>query len=131
MDRTQFRTSARQTAIALRETVALAFDTLRSHKLRSSLTLLGVILAVSTLVAVMSVLNGLNLYVADKVANLGANAYVVDRVGIVTNMEQWTKARKRPPIDISDLCLLYTSGMARKSHFPRTRVTVPYSSLSA
>ena len=89
MDRTQFRTSARQTAIALRETVALAFDTLRSHKLRSSLTLLGVILAVSTLVAVMSVLNGLNLYVADKVANLGANAYVVDRVGIVTNMEQW------------------------------------------
>jgi putative ABC transport system permease protein len=103
MDRTQFKASARQTAIALRETFALAVDTLRAHKLRSSLTLLGVILAVTTLVAVMSVLNGLNLYVADKVANLGANAYIVDRVGIVTNMEEWTKARKRPPIDISDL----------------------------
>jgi putative ABC transport system permease protein len=123
MDRTQFRTSARQTAIALRETVALAFDTLRSHKLRSSLTLLGVILAVSTLVAVMSVLNGLNLYVADKVANLGANAYVVDRVGIVTNMEQWTKARKRPPIDISDLDALRT-GMSLATNIAGVMQTI-------
>jgi putative ABC transport system permease protein len=54
-------------------------------------------------VAVMSVLNGLNLYVAEKVANLGANAYVIDRIGIVTNFEQWNKARKRPPLQMSDL----------------------------
>ena len=103
MDRSKIKVSARQATIALRETLALALDTLRAHKLRSSLTLLGVILAVTTLVAVMSVLNGLNLYVADKVANLGANAYIVDRVGIVTNLEQWTKARKRPPLDMDDL----------------------------
>src|SRR5271154_2300126 len=104
----QMGMKAGEAGVALRETLAIAVDTLRAHKLRSSLTLLGVILAVSTLVAVMSVLNGLNLYVADKVANLGANAYIVDRVGIVTNMEQWTKARKRPPIDISDLDALRT-----------------------
>jgi MFS family permease len=42
---------------------------------------MGVILAVTTLVAVMSILNGLNVYVADKVANLGANAFVIDRIG--------------------------------------------------
>jgi putative ABC transport system permease protein len=103
MDRAEIRTTAREASIALRETITLALDTLRAHKLRSSLTLLGVILAVTTLVAVMSVLNGLNLYVATKVANLGANAYLVDRVGIVTNLEQWTKARKRPPFDVTDL----------------------------
>jgi putative ABC transport system permease protein len=62
-----------------------------------------VILAVTTLVAVMSILNGLNVYVADKVANLGANAYVLDRIGIVTNFQDWNKARKRPPIEVSDL----------------------------
>ncbi len=89
--------------IALRETLSIAIDTLRAHKLRTFLTLLGVILAVTTLVAVMSVLNGLNVYVAEKVANLGANAYVIDRVGIVTNFEQWNKARKRPPLQMEDL----------------------------
>ena len=86
--------------VALRETLAIAVDTLRAHKLRSFLTLLGVILAVATLVAVMSVLNGLNVYVAEKVANLGANAYVIDRVGVVTNFEEWNKARKRPPLQM-------------------------------
>ena len=94
---------ASEMRVALRETLAIAVDTLRAHKLRSFLTLLGVILAVATLVAVMSVLNGLNVYVAEKVANLGANAYVIDRVGVVTNFEEWNKARKRPPLQMSDL----------------------------
>src|ERR1700693_6341479 len=92
----------RQTLVAVRETFWIALDTLRAHKLRTFLTLLGVILAVTTLVSVISVLNYLNVYVADKVANLGANAYVIDRIGIVTNFEEWNKARKRPPLDMSD-----------------------------
>jgi putative ABC transport system permease protein len=94
---------ASEARVALRETLSIAVDTLRAHKLRSFLTLLGVILAVATLLAVMSVLNGLNVYVAEKVANLGANAYVVDRVGVVTNFEQWNRARKRPPLQMEDL----------------------------
>jgi putative ABC transport system permease protein len=92
----------RQTLVAVRETFWIALDTLRAHKLRTFLTLLGVILAVTTLVAVISVLNGLNVYVADKVANLGANAFVVDRIGIVTNFQEWNKARKRPPLQMDD-----------------------------
>src|SRR5579863_9250979 len=92
----------RQAAITLREATILAFDTLRAHKLRSFLTLLGVILAVTTLVSVMSVLNGLNLYVATKIANLGSNAFVVDRVGIITNYDDFLKANKRPPLRMED-----------------------------
>ena len=95
-------TKVQRAAVALLETFRIALDTLRSHKLRTFLTLLGVILAVTTLVAVISVLNGLNVYVSDKVANLGANALVVDKIGIVTNLDQWTKAKKRPPLDMSD-----------------------------
>ena len=98
-----FLEGARHTSVALEETLRLALDTLRAHKLRTFLTLLGVILAVTTLVAVMSVLNGLNLYVANKIANLGANAFIVDRFGIITNEEQWYKARKRPPLRPDDL----------------------------
>jgi putative ABC transport system permease protein len=97
------RSEARQTLAALRETIWIALDTLRAHKLRTFLTLLGVILAVTTLVAVISVLNGLNVYVADKVANLGANAFVIDRIGIITNFQDWNKARKRPPFQMEDL----------------------------
>jgi putative ABC transport system permease protein len=92
----------RQTSVALQETLWIALDTLRAHKLRTFLTLLGVILAVATLVAVMSVLNGLNVYVADKIANLGANAFVIDRIGIATNFKEWNEARKRPPLEIAD-----------------------------
>jgi putative ABC transport system permease protein len=78
------------------ETLKLALDALRAHKLRSFLTLLGVILAVTTLIFVMSVISGLDFYVADKVANLGANVYIVDRFGIITSNDEWFKAQKRP-----------------------------------
>jgi putative ABC transport system permease protein len=84
------------------ETFLLALDALRAHKLRSFLTLLGVILAVATLVAVMSVVAGLNFYVADRVANLGANVYLVDRFGIITSQDAWVKAQKRPLVTLEE-----------------------------
>src|SRR6266436_1967759 len=75
------------------ETLKLSLDALRAHKLRSFLTLLGVILAVTTLVFVMSVIAGLNLYVAERVANLGANVFIVDRFGIITSRDAFRLAR--------------------------------------
>jgi putative ABC transport system permease protein len=87
---------------ALGEAFRMALDALRAHKLRSYLTLLGIVLAVTTLVAVMSVVNGLNLYVADRVANLGANVFVVDRIGIITNARNFFDAQRRPPITADD-----------------------------
>ena len=86
----------RSAAVTMMETLRLALDALRAHKLRSFLTLLGVILAVTTLVAVMSVVAGMNFYVADRIANLGANVYVIDRFGIITSNDAWVKAQKRP-----------------------------------
>lgn len=88
--------------ITFTETLKLALDALRAHKLRSFLTLLGVILAVTTLVAVMSVIAGMNLYVAERVANLGANVYLVHRFGIITSEDDWIKAQKRPMITLED-----------------------------
>jgi putative ABC transport system permease protein len=90
------------TKVALGETFRLALDTLRVHKLRSFLTLLGIILAVATLVGVMSIVSGLNLYISDKIANLGANAFVVNRFGIITNQDEFLKAQKRPLVTYDD-----------------------------
>ena len=92
----------RGAAVTAVETLRLALDALRAHKLRSFLTLLGVILAVATLVAVMSFVAGMNFYVAEKVANLGANVFLVDRFGIITSNDAWTKAQKRPLITLEE-----------------------------
>ena len=77
-------------------------DTLRVNKLRTFLTLLGVILSVFTLVLVMSVVEGLNRYVSDKVADLGANTIVFTRFGIITNFDDFVKAQRRPPLRTDD-----------------------------
>ena len=95
--------------VTFSETLKLALSALRAHKLRSFLTLLGVILAVTTLVAVMSVIAGLNLYVADRVANLGANVFIVDRFGIITSQDAMIKAQKRPLITYDDYVRLRDS----------------------
>lgn len=91
------------------ETLKLAVDAIRAHKLRSFLTLLGVILAVTTLVSVMSVIAGLNFYVADRIANLGANTYLVHRFGIITSEDAWIKAQKRPLITMDEFTRLRES----------------------
>src|SRR5262245_48545228 len=90
--------SARQPAspgvrrgVSIREPALIALETLRAHKLRSFLTLLGVILSVSTLIVVASMIKGTNRYVADKVANFGANVFLVERFPIVTSAEQFVK----------------------------------------
>jgi putative ABC transport system permease protein len=88
------------------ETLKLALDALRAHKLRSFLTLLGVILAVTTLVFVMSVIAGLNLYVAERVADMGANVFIVDRFGIITSRDEFIKAQKRPMVTLDDYARL-------------------------
>lgn len=93
---------SRSAWVTFGETMKLALDSLRAHKLRSFLTLLGVILAVATLVSVMSVIAGLNFYIADKVANLGANVLVIDRFGIITSSDAWVKAQKRPVLTLED-----------------------------
>ena len=60
------------------------------------------ILAVTTLVAVMSVVSGMNFYVADRIANLGANVFIVDRFGIITSNDAWVKAQKRPLLTMEE-----------------------------
>jgi putative ABC transport system permease protein len=62
-----------------------AIQSLRSSKLRSFLTLLGIILATTTLIAVMSVISGMDVYIAQNVSNMGADGYRVTRIV----MMQW------------------------------------------
>ena len=65
--------------IDFKETVTLAFDTLRSNKLRSGLTILGIVIGVMTVITISSVVNGLNQSVAGLVESLGSNVLFVFR----------------------------------------------------
>jgi putative ABC transport system permease protein len=65
------------------EAVAGAVQSLRGSKLRSFLTLLGIILATTTLIAVMSVINGMNVYIARNVTSMGADGYRVQRIAML------------------------------------------------
>jgi putative ABC transport system permease protein len=81
--------------VPLREPVGVALETLRAHKMRSFLMLLGIILSVTTLIVVIALISGVNQYIADKVANLGSNAFTVMRFPIITEMEELVKALRR------------------------------------
>ena len=96
--------------ITSREAFWIALETLRTHKLRSFLTLLGVVIATTTLIVVMSVINGMNLYIADRIANLGANVFIVHQYKWAQGYEAWLKARRRnQPIRIEDFEFLRDS----------------------
>ena len=84
-----------KSAASLREPALIALDALRSHKLRSFLTLLGVILAVFTLLLVVSLVSGSNKYIADRVANFGANVFIVAQYPIVTSQEEFVRLQRR------------------------------------
>ncbi len=89
--------------VTAREAFWIALEALRAHKLRSFLTLLGVVIATATLIAVMSVINGMNLYIAEHIANLGANTFILHRFQWAQGWESWLKARRRnKPIRIED-----------------------------
>ncbi len=84
------------------ETIRIAASALRTHKLRSFLTLLGVIIGVMTVVSVVSIIAGLNSYIAEKVFQLNPDVYVVTQFGIITSREQFFEAVKRKKIDWGD-----------------------------
>ena len=89
--------------VMAREAFWIALEALRAHKLRSFLTLLGVVIATTTLIVVMSIINGMNLYIADHIANLGANVFILDQFKWTSSDEEWLKMERRnKPIRVED-----------------------------
>lgn len=82
----------------LSELFRIALRALRAHKLRSFLTLLGIIIGVTTIVGVVGVISGLNTYVKEKVIVLAPDVYIVTQFGIIRSREEFLQALKRPPI---------------------------------
>src|SRR6266498_1939337 len=84
------------------ETIRIAATALNTHKLRSFLTLLGVIIGVMTVVSVVSIIAGLNNFVSEKLFQLNPDVYVVTQFGIITSQQEFLEAIKRKKIDWDD-----------------------------
>src|SRR5437870_6109230 len=81
--------------LAVRDNLAQCFSALRSHKLRASLTMLGLTMGVATLITVMTLVQGANLYVEQKIANLGTNVFQIGRMPFaVTDFTLYSKAQR-------------------------------------
>jgi putative ABC transport system permease protein len=85
------------------ESVLVALASLRANKLRSILTLVGVIIGVTTVIAVVSVIAGMNRYVASTINQLGATTFFVTKWGIITSEEAWLAARNRKSFETADM----------------------------
>jgi len=85
------------------ESIGIALKSLVTNKLRSILTLIGIIIGVMTVIAVVSIIAGMNKYVANQINTLGPSTFFVDKFGVIMSEEEWHEAMKRKDITLKDM----------------------------
>jgi len=84
------------------ENLRVSWDTIRSHKVRSGLTLLGIVIGVTSVISVAAIIGGLNSFIAGKVEQLGSRTYYVARFPAGTppfNLPERFRVRKHLEYD--------------------------------
>jgi putative ABC transport system permease protein len=93
--------------LQVRESLSMAWLSLRANKLRSFLTLLGIIIGVLTVIAVVSVIQGLNNYVYTKMSFYGANDFSVQKFSMMgTSLKEFREQMKRKDLTLTEVQLL-------------------------
>ena len=86
------------------EAVRVAFASLRANALRSFLTVFGILIGVSSVIAVVAIIDGLDRYVAERVLELGTKSFTVQKMpDVITSADQWIEMNKRKDIDLRDM----------------------------
>jgi putative ABC transport system permease protein len=88
----------------VKEVVTMAFDTVRSNKMRSGLTVLGVVIGITSIVGMTALIRGFDQSVREMMSAIGPNTIFIQRFGIVsfTNGSEIRELLKRPTLTISD-----------------------------
>jgi putative ABC transport system permease protein len=90
--------------LAVRDNFTQSISALQANKMRTWLTMLGLTMGVATLITVMTIVQGANVYVEQKIANLGTNVFQISRIPFaVTDFTILTKAQKYKRIEIDDM----------------------------
>ncbi|HKP86730.1 MAG TPA: ABC transporter permease [Blastocatellia bacterium] len=91
------------------EAAKIAFASIMAHKLRSFLTLLGVIIGVAVVTAVATVIEGANVYIKEKIATLGQGVFSLQKASVTSfgDFQKFLEAfRRNPDLTIEDLAAL-------------------------
>ncbi len=90
--------------LCFRDDLRQSTDALRAHKLRASLTVLGLTMGVATLITVMTLIQGANRYVEEKIANLGTNVFQISRLPFAaTDFAVYLKAMRHRRLELDDM----------------------------
>jgi putative ABC transport system permease protein len=90
-----------------RESVKMALNTLRTNKLRSGLTILGIVIGVTTVITISSVINGVNNRVSDFISSLGSNVFWVFHLPVI-GVRPTTEQLTRKKLTVDDVYALRT-----------------------
>lgn len=86
------------------EAIWIALQSLRANKLRSFLTVLGILIGVSSVIAVVAITEGLDGYISDQVLELGSKSFRLQKQkDIITSHDEWQDMMKRKRLDLDDL----------------------------
>src|SRR5256885_10838491 len=88
----------------VKEVVAMAFDTVRTNKLRSALTVLGVVIGITSIVGMTSMIRGFDQSLRALIAQLGPDTIIISRFSFANFMNgaEMKDLMKRPNLTISD-----------------------------
>ncbi|MBN1503873.1 MAG: ABC transporter permease [Candidatus Eisenbacteria bacterium] len=84
------------------ESLRIAVVNLRVHKVRSLLTILGTVIGVMSVIAIVSIIEGMNKYVSERLLEEGSNTFYVDKFGMITDYQEYLDALKRKDLTVDD-----------------------------
>jgi putative ABC transport system permease protein len=85
------------------EAARIALASLRANKLRSFLTVLGILIGVSSVIGVVAITEGLDQYMANQVLELGSSTFTVQKMpNIITSRDMWLEMNKRKDLTLRD-----------------------------
>src|SRR5438477_6651875 len=87
-----------------KEVVSMAFDTVRTNKLRSALTVLGVVIGITSIVGMTAMIRGFDQSLRDMIRTIGPNTIFIQRFGISSfaGGAEFKDLIKRPNLSVSD-----------------------------
>ena len=99
-------------AALVKEVVGMAFETVRSNKMRSGLTVLGVVIGITSIVGMTSLIRGFDQSLRDMIGAIGPNTIFIQRFGVSSfaNGAELTELLKRPSLSLSDARALEEQG---------------------
>jgi len=116
----------------LRESVVIALQAIWANKLRSFMTVLGNIVAVTSIVTVVSLIQGMNAMVTDAiVSDIGADSFLIQRRGLVRSEEDEERTRNNPLLTLEEATAIqrYSGNIASVAGQARRSATISYGTI--